>query len=273
MRHYPIYLYPRGIEFIEDSFPKVEYPPKPGSLKFPSPPRSPGAEPQIVEWEECLLKFLIIAFCGYGLTFLAIIFGRFGSTIAFLILTTVILRREAISFSESQKKSYPERLQGWINYKEKYSELLQEYELEIKELKNNYEIEQELYENRCRQLEDESCLPENVQAYRKEKIFDLLQNACFDGEDSQSKEGRYEKRLKDELDILFPGKIVTGLSLSIPGYEHPYSPDIAYVDDDINLYIDIEIDEPYSLSSGKPCHYIGKDDDRNLFFLERYWLI
>lgn len=273
MRHYPIHLYPRGIESITDSFPKIEYPPRPESLRLPSSPRPPGSEPQTVEWESLLPKLLVIAFCGYGLTLLAGIFGKFGSTLALLILTTVILRREVISFSESQKKSHSERLRGWMSYKEIYQKLVQEYELEIERLEKNHQMEQGQYKKKCKKLEDESRLPNNVQAHRKAKVFDLLQNACFDGRNSQSKEGRYEKRLKNELDILFPEKIFTGLFLSIPGYEHPYSPDIAYVDDDINLHIDIEIDEPYSLSSGKPCHYIGKDDDRNSFFLERYWLV
>jgi len=41
-----------------------------------------------------------------------------------------------------------------------------------------------------------------------------------------------------------------------------YYPDICYTDKKSNLCIDIEIDEPYSLS-GEPTHYIESDNDLN----------
>ena len=54
----------------------------------------------------------------------------------------------------------------------------------------------------------------------------------------------------------FPGKIHTKLTLKIPNFDHPYTPDFAYIDERLNLYIDIEIDEPYVYRTGKPTHYL-----------------
>ncbi|XGB38886.1 MAG: hypothetical protein LVT47_11740 [Cyanobacteria bacterium LVE1205-1] len=51
------------------------------------------------------------------------------------------------------------------------------------------------------------------------------------------------------------------------------APDFAYMHG--NLYIDIEIDEPYVYSSKKPYHYLydSKESNRNGFFLNRNWLV
>ena len=55
-----------------------------------------------------------------------------------------------------------------------------------------------------------------------------------------------------------------------------YEPDIAIIDEENGIYIDIEIDEPYSIN-GKgeliPTHAIGSDDKRNAFFKDNGWTI
>ena len=56
---------------------------------------------------------------------------------------------------------------------------------------------------------------------------------------------------------------------------HRYEPDLAYVDEERGIYLDIEIDEPYS-TSGHPTHYLGangvpKDDERNRCFQAAGW--
>lgn len=278
--HYPFHLYPTGVEAVKGSFPPVTYPPKPALLKLPNPPRHPGHEPKVVEWESLLPKFLAIAFCGYGLAFLVILFGGFGIIVSLSLLTftTAFLKQGADDFYKKQNESYSDRLKGWSSYKEEYVELLKKYELEIEELKADHRMKHKLHKQQCENLKAESRTPEAVQEYRKDKIFNLLQNASVDGKDGQAKEGRHENNIREKLTTCFPGKIFNRLKLSIPESEPPkdyYSPDIAYVDADINLYIDIEVDEPYVLSSGKPIHYIGlkEDNDRNYFFLNHYWLV
>ena len=63
------------------------------------------------------------------------------------------------------------------------------------------------------------------------------------------------------------------LHLAIPHFNQPYEPDIVLVDRERNLYIDIEIDEPYDGYYRNPAHEKGKDDLRNQFFTESGWVV
>jgi len=59
----------------------------------------------------------------------------------------------------------------------------------------------------------------------------------------------------------------------------PYEPDLAIIDlaSDINIFIDIEIDEPYDGISRNPTHYRTQkgtsDDNRNKGFTDRGWMV
>ena len=59
--------------------------------------------------------------------------------------------------------------------------------------------------------------------------------------------------------------------------EKSYFPDFIYQNNHQdshqkdNFFIDIEIDEPYSLPDGYPVHYQGLDNNRNMFFLRAGW--
>lgn len=55
----------------------------------------------------------------------------------------------------------------------------------------------------------------------------------------------------------------------------PYEPDIALIDinSGLNIRIDIEIDEPYAGTSRQATHCIGEDDYRDLYFIERGWIV
>lgn len=275
--HYPFHLYPLKVRSVKGSFPSVTYSKKPAPLQLPNPPRHPGREPKVVEWESLVPQFLAIAFCGYGLALLIILFGGIGIIVSLSLLTftTAFLKQGADDFYKKQNESYEDRLRGWESYKEKYPELLKEHDQKNENLKADYKIEQKLYEQDCEKRKAEARLPEAVQKHRKEKLSNLLKNTHDDGENHQSKEGRHEKTLRKELDVYFPGKIFTNKALLIPEHEHPYTSDITYIDADISLYIDIEIDEPYALPSGKPIHYIGctKDINRDDFFLNRNWVV
>ena len=70
--------------------------------------------------------------------------------------------------------------------------------------------------------------------------------------------------------------------LSIPYFNRPYEPDIVVFDTSLNLYIDIEIDEPYDGYYRHPTHefvedeklgVVKKDDTRDLFFIESGWVV
>jgi very-short-patch-repair endonuclease len=87
--------------------------------------------------------------------------------------------------------------------------------------------------------------------------------------------GHSESQFEHDLWRYFPGKIQTGLLLPRPDQASPYTPDFTYFDAKLNLYIDIEIDEPYTYETHQPLHYLNcpKDQQRNQRFLEWGWVV
>jgi hypothetical protein len=63
------------------------------------------------------------------------------------------------------------------------------------------------------------------------------------------------------------------LHMAIPFFNKPYEPDIVLIDQNLNLYIDIEIDEPYDGYYRFPRHEVEKDENRDLFFTESGWIV
>lgn len=53
------------------------------------------------------------------------------------------------------------------------------------------------------------------------------------------------------------------------GRKYPYQPDYIFYYPEKNLYIDIELDEPYAYNGGKPIHF--DDEKRNSYFLDKGW--
>lgn len=74
-------------------------------------------------------------------------------------------------------------------------------------------------------------------------------------------------------------EIINDVHLLIPNFSKPYEPDFVLCDKSLNLYIDIEIDEPYDGYYRHPTHYIDPEDDfkkdnvRDLFFTESGWIV
>ena len=92
-----------------------------------------------------------------------------------------------------------------------------------------------------------------------------------------AKEGRAEKLFQKHLDSYFPNKIYANLTCQNSNYgrDYKYTPDAVYIDRSTGLYIDIEVDEPYTFSEEKAIHYYNCHTDcrRNDFFLERGWIV
>jgi hypothetical protein len=74
-------------------------------------------------------------------------------------------------------------------------------------------------------------------------------------------------------------EITNNVHMVIPNFNKPYEPDIVLFDKRLNLYIDIEIDEPYDGYYRYPTHYIHpeeevkRDNIRDLFFTESGWIV
>lgn len=92
---------------------------------------------------------------------------------------------------------------------------------------------------------------------------------------AQPPRGRSEGQFESYLWRYFPGKIHTGVTLVRDNPGSPYVPDFAYIDSDLGLHIDIEIDEPYTQDTRQPLHYADcpKDQQRNQWFLNWGWIV
>lgn len=88
------------------------------------------------------------------------------------------------------------------------------------------------------------------------------------------KRGVSERAFHSILLKAFGKRIKRNLSLSFDGAKHDYEPDFAFVDPAYELFVDIEVDEPYSGISRKPMHYQGcYDQDRDRYFNQNGWLV
>ncbi|CCQ56441.1 hypothetical protein CWATWH0402_6079 [Crocosphaera watsonii WH 0402] len=92
--------------------------------------------------------------------------------------------------------------------------------------------------------------------------------------ESNAQKGVSEVQFLEVLQSVLPN-VKFGGEFPIPNFPHPYSMDMAYVDEETGLSINIEIDEPYEGKKKQPHHCLDDDKDRkrNQFFLERNWVI
>jgi hypothetical protein len=90
------------------------------------------------------------------------------------------------------------------------------------------------------------------------------------------KENDFFNQLKTYISDI---EITNNVHMVIPNFKKPYEPDIVLFDKNLNLYIDIEIDEPYDGYYRYPTHYINPEDEakqdniRDLFFTESGWIV
>lgn len=90
------------------------------------------------------------------------------------------------------------------------------------------------------------------------------------------KENDFYNQIKSKITEI---SIENNVHMVIPNYNKPYEPDIVLFDKKLNLYIDIEIDEPYDGYYRYPTHCtnpeeeIKQDDIRDLFFTESGWVV
>ena len=144
--------------------------------------------------------------------------------------------------------------------------------------KRNHQHKIAVYRREKKERERQQVLYyEQQQAYfRDNEVLKVLSRTKpHDGNSSKAYQGGSEAQFSNYLLKYFGKNIYTKLTVNIPNFHHPYSPDFCYIDSKINLYIDIEIDEPYSYKDDnlKPIHYIGADEKRDRFFLQRGWIV
>ena len=90
------------------------------------------------------------------------------------------------------------------------------------------------------------------------------------------KENDFFNQLKQNITDI---EMTDNVHMVIPNFNKPYEPDIVLFDKNLNLYIDIEIDEPYDGYYRYPTHFINPEDEikqdsiRDLFFTESGWIV
>ena len=95
-----------------------------------------------------------------------------------------------------------------------------------------------------------------------------------------NQKGYKEKDFFNQLKQNISGiEMTNNVHMLIPNFNKPYEPDIVLFDKNLNLYIDIEIDEPYDGYYRYPTHYVNPEDEakqdniRDLFFTESGWIV
>jgi hypothetical protein len=95
-----------------------------------------------------------------------------------------------------------------------------------------------------------------------------------------NQKGYKENDFYNEIKLLISNiELNNNVHMVIPHYNKPYEPDIVLFDKSLNLYIDLEIDEPYDGYYRYPTHCIKLEEDqkqdniRDLFFTESGWIV
>jgi hypothetical protein len=248
MSHYPIVLLPTEIDRLKD-----ERPPIP-TLDIPAP------QPLQIEPPKPVSKSIVVVQAtAVTIPSTALISQKITGLGLFIFLAGM----GAIAARTWQKFKNYARLKG------SYERQLAARDEEIAE-----------YQQKKRWHEEESQTPERIAEFQFKLLLEILKRTIpHDGTDSKAQRGRSEYSFKEQLRQYFPDRIQTGLTLTIPDYPHPYTPDFAYIDEELNLYVDLEIDEPYykrkKYKQKKLTHYVGaiKDERRNNFFLNKGWIV
>ena len=245
MTTFPIFLVPDRILRAKNAMPIVPL----FSAIAPSKPSSP---PQPYD-TNALMTYVTIGFAvSVIFVFINLVLGA----------VTGLLSMAAIAYlAWTMNQSFPKRKREHDDYDRKYPRLVQQYQA----AKDSHSAEVAKINS-----------PENIARYQQEQLLlALRQTTPHDGENSTAQEGFSEPKFYPHLNHYFRGRIHRKLTSTIPNYEHPYSPDFAYIDRSLSLYIDIEIDEPYYHKTGQPTHFVGatKDIDRNNHFLAKNWLV
>lgn len=256
MPKFPIILYPKPVkEFlqsVEAETPNI--PPEPVAPTL----KNTARQPPVYQLNQIPLLQLVLV-----VNFLLLGGAIFKTNLPIWLLvllvlscsSTLLVFWQKISLGQFYKKSFlnPE------------ASRLKEYELQLrvskKILAQRIKLQQQSYKA--------------VDTHRKKLYAQLAQSLMLPEGSSLAQQGASEEKFKHYLNRYFPLHIHHGFRLPIPGSELFYSTDFTYINKLINLYIDIEIDEPYYYKTKEPTHCCDQDKDknRNTFFLKNNWII
>ncbi|MDT0648404.1 hypothetical protein RM545_17060 [Zunongwangia sp. F260] len=226
-----------------------------------------------------LHTLILLPIFGFGLYFIFAVFGplfitfeerREMSVWPFLIIGSSSLYLILLAYAVFHKDS--EVFTKYIKVKRSILEesvrinLLDQYKQKVKEIEEtfnkNYKkelIDFEITYAQNSQLAEMGILKNKL----SENPIPLIDNRNF-------KKGKSELHFLEYLYKNFGRNVFTDYSPDIG--KNPFQPDFIVFDCEINFYLDIEIDEPYSLLDGTTIHHDRtKDEERNRFFNGINW--
>ncbi|WP_209332898.1 hypothetical protein [Lunatimonas salinarum] len=131
-----------------------------------------------------------------------------------------------------------------------------------------------LFEPNSHFAQDEQYLYPVVKMPKSKAILKLPRNG------RSNQKGYKENDFYNQLIHNITGiEMTNNVHMVIPNFNKPYEPDIVLFEKKLNLYIDIEIDEPYDGYYRYPTHFINPEDEikedntRDLFFTESGWIV
>ena len=218
----------------------------------------------------CILICIIALFSGEGMEFGAIL-----TTLAFLGVGGVM-----VNIVESNKNTIIEKNN---QVEKKYEVALNDYKyVRLPSYQKeflDFQQKQQEHINSKKQHEEE-LLRQTNQVYFKAKQQQLIENILLQStkplrNTRQTRRGVSEDSFSIYLNKYFGERIITGVSLAFNDESiNPYVPDFVLFNKELNLYVDIEIDEPYIGATGEPIHYIESNDSyRDVFFNGNNWIV
>ncbi len=159
------------------------------------------------------------------------------------------------------------QLRSYAQRQHQYREALQVYQGRVK----RYQKILEEHEEKLNFFQN----PEQVARYQQQQLIAELKRTRGLDVPVQSDLDKPLLQFKQRLETFFPGKIldrrmgfrITGTSNNL------YIPDIVYLDNASGLRIDIEVDEPYDQRGPRHCFGSDQDEDRDLFFEQKGWIV
>lgn len=271
---YPKIFFPNEIINIEKSnpsqFKKPEIPELPEKQEFKKP------EELLEEPDGCVIN----AFVGMAISGIGILLFQNGLEIGGLLVPVggVVIIYYMVAGNFIKEKKVKKRNQ-YLNDLQDYQNKTQIAEAEYRTNLNQYNFKTKNYQIDCENVEIKNLelLSDNyIISFRYEKLKLLFE---------KTKKPKQLREINDKsithvffkyyLTEQFPNKIYNNVYLEDSKYENIiYIPDYLYFDKELNLYLDIEIDEPYIGNDGTPIHFIkGNDEERDAFFKRNNWLV
>lgn len=278
---YPVIRFPEQLHEITNTYPPIPSKPIEPKLKLPVEPNSPTSTTLLkTEKSESAFWSIIagiigaIAFNGFIIYFAVEseaywIFAIYALLVISIPFTISSRRKEK---QESRKRAHAE-FQRYLTEKKRYPERVKEaheiYNAEI----INYNIALRDYNINVDNLKN----PEVIKEYRKELLLEyynsITRPTLYTG---NFVTGASEDFFKEYLKKYFEGYIHDNYSIIdeswIKEESNIYKPDFIFWDLN-SIVIDIEIDEPYIITTGEPIHWDGQDDIRNFFFNNNNWIV